>query len=67
MTRSNSAWPIFAIFKGGFAIGSCSASTTNQPSYPYDASFFDDGGKIQAAVTRYGERALHDGIKEALC
>ena len=32
MTRRSSAWPFFAISSGGFATGSCSASTTNQPS-----------------------------------
>jgi hypothetical protein len=32
MTRSSSLWPFFAISSGGETLGSCSASTTNQPS-----------------------------------
>ena len=32
ITRSNSAWPFFAMASGGLTAGSCSASTTNQPS-----------------------------------
>lgn len=32
ITRINSLWPTCAIFSGEFFFGSCSASTTNQPS-----------------------------------
>ena len=54
-------------YSNGFAFaGSCSASTTTQPSYPFSARMSNTGWKSKSPVARHRERACAHRVEEGV-